>query len=90
MSEHTEPYANGFGILAGILILWIGTLAVCLVAKALFYADPAAAGEDEEELDSRGRAQSVDIASMQTMEAYRSLASSDAISQADLFRLERV
>ena len=90
MSEHSEPYANGFGILAGVLILWVGTLAICLVAKALFYADPAAAGEGEEDLDSRGRAQSVDVASMRTMEAYRSLASRDAISQADLFGLELV
>lgn len=90
MSEHSEPYANGFGILAGVLILWVGTLAICFAIKELFYNDPAAGGEEEGDLDSRGRGQSADVASIQTMEAYRSLVSSDAISQADLFGLERV
>ena len=49
MSDHSEPYANGFGILAGILILWVGTFALCVIFKSLFYGDPAAGGEEEEQ-----------------------------------------
>ena len=47
MSDHSEPYANGFGILAGILILWVGTFALCVIFKSLFYGGPEAGGEDE-------------------------------------------
>ena len=45
MSSHSEPYANAFGILAGIVILWIGTLAVFFAVKALY---PATAGQGED------------------------------------------
>jgi len=54
MSGHDEPYANGLGILIGIAILWVGTLALVFAVKALFFpsaaveGDPAAEGEAEE------------------------------------------
>ena len=53
MSDHSEPYANGFGILAGILILWVGTFALCVIFKSLFYGGPEA-GDEEEEQDMDG------------------------------------
>ena len=61
MSDHSEPYANGFGILAGIIILWVGTFALCVIFKSLFYGDPAAESQDEEQ-ESRVGAQGVDVA----------------------------
>lgn len=88
MSDHSEPYANGFGILAGIIILWVGTFALFVIYKSLFYGDPAASqGEDEEE--SRVGAQRVDVASARAIEAHKLLLSNNAISQADLSRLQR-
>ena len=47
MSSHSEPYANGFGILAGILILWIGTLAVVFATGFLSIFKPSEGGEGE-------------------------------------------
>ena len=89
MSDHSEPYANGFGILAGILILWVGTFALCVIFKWLFYSDPAAEGQDEEQ-ESRVGAQGVDVAAFRAMECHKRLVVSDAISQADLPGIQRV
>ncbi len=89
MSDHSEPYANGFGILAGILILGVGTFALCVIFKWLFYSDPAAEGQDEEQA-SRVSAQGVDAAAFHAMECYKRLVVSDAISQADLPGIQRV
>jgi len=36
MSIHDEPYANGFGIVVGLVILWVGTLALFFAARSLF------------------------------------------------------
>jgi hypothetical protein len=36
MSAPTEPYANGFGILAGLAVLWIGTLAILFAVKSFW------------------------------------------------------
>ena len=89
MSDHSEPYANGFGILAGILILWVGTFALCVIFKWLFYSAPAAEGQDEEQA-SRVGAQGVDAAAFHAMECHKRLVVSDAISQADLPGIQRV
>ncbi len=89
MSDHSEPYANGFGILAGIIILWVGTFALCVIFKSLFYGDPAAESQDEEQ-ESRVGAQGVDVASFRAMECHKRLVVSDAISQADLPGIQRV
>ncbi len=89
MSDHSEPYANGFGILAGIIILWVGTFALCVIFKSLFYGDPAAENQDEEQ-ESRVGAQGVDVASFRAMECHKRLVVSDAISQADLPGIQRV
>jgi hypothetical protein len=42
MSAPTEPYANGFGIILGILILWGATLVLFLAGKHFLF--PAAGG----------------------------------------------
>lgn len=91
MSDHSEPYANGFGILAGILILWVGTFALFFAAKALFYGAPGEGGEDglDEDEESRAAAQRIDVASFQSREVYKAFLSSDVIPQTDLSRLQR-
>ena len=89
MSDHSEPYANGFGILAGILILLVGTFALCVIFKSLFYGDPVAEGQDEEQ-ESRVGAQSVDVVAFRAMECHKRLVVSDAIPQADLPGIQRV
>ena len=62
MSSHSEPYANGFGILAGILILWIGTLALVFATGFLSLFKPPVdeGGEDpgDEEILSRASRES--------------------------------
>lgn len=83
MSSHSEPYANAFGILAGIVILWIGTLAVFFAVKALYPAT-AGQGEDGEDEESRGAVQRIDIASVKSREAFRSLTANHAIAPSDL------
>ncbi len=87
MSDHSEPYANGLGILAGILILWVGTFALCVIFKSLFYGGPEAGGEEEE---SRAGTQGVDVATLRAMECHKRFILSDAISQADLPGIQRV
>ena len=89
MSDHSEPNANPFRILAGILILWVGTFALCVIFKSLFYGDPAAGGAEEEQ-ESRVGTQSVDVAAFRAMECHKRLIVSDAISQADLPGIQRV
>ena len=69
MSSHSEPYANGFGILAGILILWIGTLALVFAVNIFFSSGEG--GEDPGEEESRAGSQMIDVASMKTGTAYR-------------------
>ena len=91
MSDHSEPYANGFGILAGILILWVGTFALCVIFKSLFYGDPEAGGEEEEqEQESRVGTQGVEVATLRALECHKRFILSDAISQADLPGIQRV
>ena len=84
MSSHSEPYANGFGILAGILILWIGTLAVVFAVTSFF--DSSTDGEEEGSGDEESRvgSQTVDVASAKTRAAYRSITLSHAIAPSDL------
>ena len=84
MSSHSEPYANGFGILAGILILWIGTLAVVFAVTSFF--DSSADGEEEGSGDEESRvgSQKIDVASAKTRAAYRSITLSHAIAPSDL------
>ena len=89
MSDHSEPYANGFGILAGVLILWVGTFALCVIFKSLFYGGPEAGGEEEEQ-ESRAGTQGVDVATLRAMECHKRFILSDAISQADLPGIQRV
>jgi hypothetical protein len=89
MSDHSEPYANGFGILAGILILWVGTFALCVIFKSLFYGGPEAGGKEEEQ-ESRAGTQGVDVATLRAMECHKRFILSDAISQADLPGIQRV
>ncbi len=89
MSDHSEPYANGFGILAGILILWVGTFALCVIFKSLFYGGPETGGEEEEQ-ESRVGTQGVDVATLRAMECHKRFILSDAISQADLSGIQRV
>ena len=57
--------------------------------KSLFYSDPAAEGQDEEQ-ESRVGAQGVDVAAFRAMECHKRLVVSDAISQADLPGIQRV
>ena len=89
MSDHSEPYANGLGILAGILILWVGTFALCVIFKSLFYGGPASGGEEEEQ-ESRVGTQGADVATLRAMECHKRFILSDAISQADLPGIQRV
>ncbi len=89
MSDHSEPYANGFGILAGILILWVGTFALCVIFKSLFYGGPEA-GDEEEEQESRVGTQGADVATLRALECHKRFILSDAISQADLPGIQRV
>ena len=49
MSSHSEPYANGFGILAGILILWIGTLAIVFATGFIGLIRDWSSNDGEEE-----------------------------------------
>lgn len=83
MSSHSEPYANGFGILAGVLILWIGTLAIVFAVKTILTGSDGSA-EDVEDEESRAGVQGIDIAAIQSREIYRSFTSSYAISESDL------
>ncbi|GEM_PF-1772538 len=88
MSSHSEPYANGFGILAGILILWIGTLALVFVTGflSLIPGTPSKDGEGEDPGDEESRvgSQGTDVASEKTRATYRSITLSHAISPSDL------
>ena len=89
MSDHSEPYANGFGILAGILILWVGTFALCVIFKSLFYGDPAAGGEEAEQ-ESRAGKQGIDVDALRSMEYHKRLVLRDAISQAHILVIHSV
>ena len=86
MSSHSEPYANGFGILAGILILWIGTLAVVFATGFLSIFKPSESGEGEDPGDEESRvgSQGTDVASAKTRATYRSITLSHAIAPSDL------
>ena len=88
MSSHSEPYANGFGILAGILILWIGTLAIVFATGflSLIPGTPSKDGEGEDSGDEESRvgSQGTDVASAKTRATYRSITLSHAISPSDL------
>ena len=86
MSSHSEPYANGFGILAGILILWIGTLAVVFATGFLSIFKPSEGGEGEDPGDEESRvgSQGADVASAKTRATYRSITLSHAIAPSDL------
>jgi hypothetical protein len=50
MSHPTEPYAKGYGILLGVALLWVATLAVMIAVRALLFspAAPSEEGEGEE------------------------------------------
>lgn len=86
MSSHSEPYANGFGILAGILILWIGTLALVFATGflSLFKSSADGEGEDPGDEESRVGSQVIDVASEKTRATYRSITLSHAIAPSDL------
>ena len=86
MSSHSEPYANGFGILAGILILWIGTLALVFATGFLSLFKPPVdeGGEDPGDEESRVGSQVIDVASEKTRVTYRSITLSHAIASSDL------
>ena len=59
MSEHDEPFANGLGILLGIVILWVGTLALVFAGKAgydaFFGEDGGADGQNQSDADLESR-----------------------------------
>ncbi len=86
MSSHSEPYANGFGILAGILILWTGTLALVFATGFLSLFKPSVdeEGEDPGDEESRVGSQGTDVASAKTRATYRSITLSHAIAPSDL------
>jgi len=86
MSSHSEPYANGFGILAGILILWIGTLALVFATGFLSLFKPSVGeeGEDPGDEESRVGSREIDVASEKTRATYRSITLSHAIAPSDL------
>ena len=88
MSSHSEPYANGFGILAGILILWIGTLAIVFATGFIGLIRDWSSNDGEEEdsgdEESRVGSQGADVASAKTRATYRSITLSHAISPSDL------
>lgn len=84
MSSHSEPYANGFGILAGILILWIGTLAVVFAASSLFNILELLEGKEAGDEESRAGSKMVDVASAEPRAAYRLITLSHAVSPSDL------
>ena len=88
MSSHSEPYANGFGILAGILILWIGTLAIVFATGFIGlirdWPSTDEEGEDSGDEESRVGSQVIDVASEKTRTTYRSITLSHAIAPSDL------
>lgn len=86
MSSHSEPYANGFGILAGILILWIGTLALVFATGFLSLFKPSVdeEGEGAGDEESRVGSQVIDVASEKTRATHRSITLSHAIAPSDL------
>ncbi len=89
MSSHSEPYANGFGILAGILILWIGTLAIVFAVNSFFLSAGAEEGEEGEE-ESRAGSQMIDVASAEPRATYRLISLSHAISPSGLQGLTKI
>ncbi len=88
MSSHSEPYANGFGILAGILILWIGTLAL-VFAVNMFFASGGGGDESGEE-ESRAGSQEIDIASAGSNTTFRFISSKHAGSLPGLPGLKKI
>ena len=88
MSSHSEPYANGFGILAGILILWIGTLALVFAVNIFFSS--GGEGEETGEEESRVGSQMIDVASTEPGTAYRLISLRNASSPPGLPGLTKI
>ncbi len=59
MSSNDEPFANGFGVLLGLVVLWVGTIALCLVGKTVydgFFSSDGEATEATADGDLQSRA----------------------------------